>query len=89
MLDGVAQWNVIFMRLAHDWEVEMVLSFYERLYSHRIRHGADGKIVWSLSKRGHFEVKSYYKALDSQEGSSFPWKSIWCVKASSRVSFFG
>jgi len=40
LLDGVAHWNVVFTRLAQDWEVEMVLSLYERLYSHRIRHGA-------------------------------------------------
>jgi hypothetical protein len=45
--------------------------FLERLYSYQIQHGADDRVVWSLSKRGHFEVKSYYKALDSQEGSSF------------------
>jgi hypothetical protein len=54
----------------------MVLSFFARLYSHPIRHGAEDMLVWSLSKRGHFEVKSFYKALASQEGSSFPWKSI-------------
>jgi len=35
--DGAAHWNVVFMRLVQDWEVEMVLSFYERLYSHPIR----------------------------------------------------
>jgi hypothetical protein len=35
----------------------MVLSFYERLYSHRIRRVADDRVVWSLSKRRHFEVK--------------------------------
>jgi hypothetical protein len=66
----------------------MVLSFYERLYSHRIRLGAVDRLVWSLSKRGHFEMKSFYKALASQEVSSFPWKSICLVKALSRVSFF-
>jgi len=76
VLDGVVQWNVVFTCLAQDWEVEMVFSFYEQLYSHRIRHGADDWVVWSLSKWRHFEVKSYYKALDSQGSSSFPWKSI-------------
>jgi len=63
VLDGVAHWNVVFTRLAQDWEVEMVLSFYERLYSHRIQHGAVDRLVWSLSKRGHFEVTLLYKAL--------------------------
>jgi len=87
VLDGVAHWNVVFMHLAQDWEVEMVLSLYEQLYSHQIRHGAVDRLVWSLSKRGHFEVKSFYKALASQEAFSF-WKSIWRVKAPSQASFF-
>jgi hypothetical protein len=88
VLDGVAHWNAVFTHLAHDWGVEVVLSYYEWFYSHRIRHGAVDRLVWSLSKSGHFEVKSLYKALASQEVSLFPWKSIWRVKASSRVSFF-
>jgi hypothetical protein len=33
-------------------------------------------------------VKSFYKALAGQEVFSFPWKSIWHVRAPSRVSFF-
>jgi hypothetical protein len=33
-------------------------------------------------------VMSFCKVLASQEGSSFPWKSIWHVKAPSKVSFF-
>jgi hypothetical protein len=46
------------------------------------------RLVWSLSNRGHFEVKSFYKALASQEVVSFPWKSIWRVKTPLQVSFF-
>jgi hypothetical protein len=33
-------------------------------------------------------VNSFYQVLTSQNGSSFPWKSIWIVKTSSRVGFF-
>jgi hypothetical protein len=88
VLDGVAHWNVIFTCLAQDWEVEMVLSLYEWLYSHRIRHEAVDRLVWSLSKRGRFKVKPFYKALASQEVFSFPWKSTWRVKAPLQVSFF-
>jgi hypothetical protein len=86
--DGVAQWNVVFTRLIQVWEVDMVLSFYAQLCSHPIQHGAEDKLVWSLSKKGQFEVKSFYKVLASQEGSSFLWKSIWCVKALLKVLFF-
>jgi hypothetical protein len=72
MLDGVAHWNVVFTRLAQDWEVKMVLSLHVRLYSHRIRHGAVDRLVWNLSKWGHFKVKSFYKALASPEIVFFP-----------------
>jgi hypothetical protein len=88
VVDGVAHWNVFFKCYARDWEVDMVLSFYERLYSNQIRHGAVDKLVWNLSKRGIFQVKTLYRALASQEVVSFPWKSIWRVKAPKRVSFF-
>jgi hypothetical protein len=86
--DGITQWNVIFTRPVQDWELEMVLSFFERLYSLQLRHGEEDRIGWSLSKRSKFEVKSFYKVLTSQDGPSFPWKSIWRVKAPSRVAFF-
>jgi hypothetical protein len=33
-------------------------------------------------------VKSFYKVLISQDGSLFPWKSIWHVKAPPMVAFF-
>jgi len=88
VVDGVAHWSVVFTRYAQDWEVEMVLSFYEHLYSNRIQHGEVDRLVWNLSKRESFEVKTFYRALASQEAVSFPWKSIWRVKAPKRVSFF-
>jgi hypothetical protein len=86
--DGVTQWNVIFTRPVQDWEVEMVLSFFARLYSIPVQHGEDDRLVWSLSKRGQFEVESFYEVLNRQDGPSFPWKSIWRVKAPARVAFF-
>jgi hypothetical protein len=66
----------------------MVFSFFVQLYYILVRHGEDDTLVWSLSKRGLFEVKSFYEVLNRQDGPSFPWKSIWCVKALARVAFF-
>jgi hypothetical protein len=88
--NGVTQWNVIFTRLVQDleMEMEMVLSFFARLYSISVRHGEDDELVWNLSKRGLFKVKSYYEVLNKKDDPSFPWKSIWCVKAPARVVFF-
>jgi hypothetical protein len=86
--NGVTKWNVIFTHPIQDWEMEMVLSFFTRLYSISVRHGEDDRLVWSLSKRGLFEVKSYYEVLNRKDGPSFPWKSIWRVKAPAIVAFF-
>jgi hypothetical protein len=74
--DGKTQWNVIFTRSVQDWEVELVLSFFERLYSLQLRHGEEDRMGWSLSKRSIFKVKSFYTMLTSQDGIPFPWKSI-------------
>jgi hypothetical protein len=84
----VSQWNVLFTRYAQDWEVEMVMSFYEQLYSIRIRHGEVDRVEWNLSKKRSFAVKTFYKALVCHKAASFPWKGIWRVKAPKRVAFF-
>jgi len=81
--DGVTQWNVV-----QNWKVKMVLSLFERLYSIQVRDGEEDWLVWSPSKGGQFEVKSFYEVLIRQDGPSFPWKRIWCVKAPSKVAFF-
>jgi hypothetical protein len=86
--NGVIQWNVLFTRQIQDWEMEMVLSFSERLYSSLVRNGEGDKLVWNPSKRGLFEVKSYYEVLIRKNDPSFSWKNIWHVKALTRVAFF-
>jgi hypothetical protein len=48
--EGIIQWNVIFTRLVQDWEVEVVVSFFERLYSFQLRQGDEDRIGWSLPK---------------------------------------
>ena len=40
------------------------------------------------SRKGLFEVKSYYRALSPRGSSSLPWKSAWRSKAPPRVAFF-
>jgi len=88
VVQNLIQWNVIFTNRVQDWEMDMVLSFFARLYSISVQHGEDDKLIWNLSKRGLFEVKSYYEVLNRKDGPSFPWKSIWRVKVSARVAFF-
>jgi hypothetical protein len=47
VVGGVAHWNVLFTHYAQDWEVEveMVMSFYELLYSIRVQHGEVDRVV--------------------------------------------
>jgi hypothetical protein len=66
----------------------MVMSFFVQLYSTWVRHGEVDRVVWNLSKRRNFEVKTFYKALVCHEAAYFPWKGIWWVKAPKRVTFF-
>jgi hypothetical protein len=49
--NGVIQWNVLFMRQIHDWDKEIVLSFFERLYSTSVLLGEGDRLVWNPSKR--------------------------------------
>lgn len=51
------QWNISFTRLVHDWKVDLVTSFFDLLYSLRLRQGGVDEIYWIPSKRQTFEVK--------------------------------
>jgi len=51
VVDRVAHWNVVFMRYAQDWEVKMVLSFHEQLYSTRIQHEGVDRLVESFQEK--------------------------------------
>ena len=43
---------------------------------------------WKLTKNGDFDIRSFYNKLRSPLPIIFPWKCVWRVKASWRVSFF-
>jgi hypothetical protein len=82
IMNEEAHWNVPFCRAAQDWEVEVVVTFYAKLYETR-RHARGVDCIWWIpSKRKLFEVRSYFEVLNSSterddEGSClFPWKSI-------------
>jgi hypothetical protein len=79
-------WNPSFIRATHDWEIESLDSFLT-LYSMNPHSREVDSMVWTPSCHG-FVVKSYYTMLQSGEHISFPWKSIWKVKALSRIAFF-
>jgi hypothetical protein len=87
--NGVVEWNVIFIRSIQDWEMDIISTLFEMLYSCKISQGNADRLYWSPSKKGVFEVKSFYKILSNTATEMFPWKSIWRSKVPSRVAFFG
>jgi hypothetical protein len=86
--NGAIQWNIQFTQLIHDWEVEVLASFYRCLYSYKLREHGKDKLWWVPSHKGGFEVKSFYQVLSAQGPISFPWKISWRSKAPPRVAFF-
>jgi hypothetical protein len=60
-------------------------SFMDLLYSSEVRRSGEDKVCWNPSKCRVFEVKYFYKVLNSYGGLSLPWKGIWKPKVPSRV----
>ena len=52
--NGAVQWNIQFTRLIHDWEVEVLASFYRCLYSCKLRGDGEDKLWWVPSRKGIF-----------------------------------
>jgi hypothetical protein len=80
------QWNVSFIRKAHDWEVDDFVSFFQALHSVKVSKGSEDKLWWVSSKKGLLKVKSFY-SLACTRSSRFPWRSVWRTQAPSRAAF--
>jgi hypothetical protein len=85
---GSFQWDVRFIRAAHDWVVDDLTSFFTLLYYISLDRDGEDKLWWSPSRKGKFDVRSFYKSLAFKEKSHFPWKSIWHTKVPLKVAFF-
>jgi hypothetical protein len=82
-------WDIEFSRLVQDWELVVVDSFIELLYSHVSRSGWMDSLCWTPSRRGIFEVRSFYSILvQPTPQGNLPWKCVWKAKVPSRVAFF-
>jgi hypothetical protein len=88
--NGVIQWNVFFVRSVQDWEVVLVLAFFEELYSFRRRQGSDDYIWWIPSKRKKFEVSLFFQELSNSGGGVilFLGGVFGKLKSPLRVRFF-
>ena len=68
--------------------MELAGAFAHTLES--LSHPIEGrdKMRWCSGSKGDFDIKSFYGALRGSSSITFPWKSIWGVKAPRRVLFF-
>lgn len=79
--DGSMLWDVIFMWLIHNWEVEALTTFIDLIYSTKIRRDVVDKIFWQHTKSGLFEVKPFYRNLYTVEGVFFPRRVFGRLKS--------
>jgi hypothetical protein len=70
-LGGVPQWNVIFSREVHDWEVNVVTALFQKLQFVSIQRGSPDKLWWISSKKGTFKVEDFFRALSRAKGRDF------------------
>ena len=84
----IAHWVVLFVRSIQDWELANLESFFSLLYSSKMDGNKEDKFVLLAVQSGSFEVKSFYSILSNRGHHPFPWKSIWKVKAPTKVAFF-
>jgi hypothetical protein len=61
-----------FLGGSYQWNVNVFASFYWVLHSVRVRRGRENQLLWASSKKGLFNVKSYFCLLVSPVGSRFP-----------------
>ena len=45
-----------------------------------LRGEGDDTLTWKLTKKGVFDVRSFYKLLSGSNNEIFPWECIWCTK---------
>lgn len=85
---GSHPWNVSFIKVAHDWEVEAFAMFFNLLYSSKAIQGGEDKLCWIPSKRRLFDVRSFYNVLVPYDGTLVPWNCIWRNKVPFRAALF-
>ena len=81
-------WDVHFTRRPNDWEMGGVDDFLRTLGSNLPPTENGNRIQWQLTKKGDFDIRSFYNKLRNPLPIIFLWKGVWKVKALQRVSFF-
>jgi hypothetical protein len=50
--NGSFKWTINFVGVAHDWELKLFFSFFDKLYSINLKQDDVYKLCWNPSKRG-------------------------------------
>jgi hypothetical protein len=82
-VNGTLHWDVSISRGVQDWELELLTSFMDLIYSKNLRGIREDQLCWRRDPKKSFVVKSYYCCLGSSLNWSFPWKSLEGEGASS------
>jgi hypothetical protein len=61
--------------------------FFDQLYSIKLKQDGVEQVYGIPSKRGRFEVRTFYNVLIPHDSTPFPWRYIWRSKAHLRVTF--
>jgi hypothetical protein len=54
-------WDITFSKAFHDWELEILTSFLDLIYSIKIKGNGEDRMCWMPTRSSMFEVKSFYK----------------------------
>jgi hypothetical protein len=65
-------WNSSFIKIVQDWELGSLDSFLNTLYFSKTHLGEVDIMLWTPAHSHGFEVRSYYKMLQTGEQCSFP-----------------
>lgn len=85
---GSYQWNILFNRDLHDWELSTISDFFKLIYSMGHLTAQRDRMQWRSNDSKNCTVRVYYKILTSQANVPFPWKNIWRSRVPSKVAFF-
>jgi hypothetical protein len=69
----ISQWNITFIKSVHEWEVESITSFFNLLYSPRLRRGDKDKICWIPSTGSPFSWKNISRNKAHSRVAFFVW----------------
>ena len=86
--DNDRVWSLRFYREFNDWELAASYSLLHFIQTRIPRGGGCDRLCWDLNGSGKFDTRSFYHKIRNAAPSTFPWKGIWKVKVSKRVTFF-